>query len=567
MRTRTASRLVVFAGCLLLVALLPLARASARAAGQATRASRATVFEGARLIAGDGRAPIEDSTFVVVNNRFTQVGRRGQVNLPADAVRVDLAGKTVMPAIIDTHTHLALTREALVDQLQRLAYYGIAAVMSMGQDPGELPFQVRAETIPHAARYLTAGRGITMPEPGRSEAPYWISSEAEGRKAVQELAARKVNLVKIWVDDRNGMYKKLTPVMYGAIIDEAHRNKLRVAAHIFSLDDAKGLLRAGIDVFAHGVRDRDIDEEFITLFKQRPNVQLIPNLPDRGMAGDLMWLSGSVAPDELKKMQAAEASRKPGVSETFAIQARNLAKLNAAGVRIGMGTDGPSAGWNPHVEMADMVAAGMTPAQVIVAATRTSAEILQLSDLGTVAAGKSADFLVLDANPLDDIANTRRIAAVYLRGAAVDRAGLTARWIGRTSQGRLANEGQGRSNAAADVATLPYKQVDWPTPPTSTAGVPAGPWNFIQVASVAISARGSILVLHRGAHPIMEFEGDGTFDRSWGDGMFSEGKVGGIPRPSWAEDRSRYSAVYGPDRKSTRLNSSHIQKSRMPSSA
>ena len=99
-----------------------------------------------------------------------------------------------------------------------------------------------------------------------------------------------------------------------------------------------------------------------------------------------------------------------------------------------MGTDGATSGWNPHIEMADMVAAGMTPAQVIVAATRTSAEILQLSDLGTIAPGKSADFLVLDANPLDDITNTRRISQVYLRGAPVDRAALRARWTGRSSQ-------------------------------------------------------------------------------------------------------------------------------------
>jgi imidazolonepropionase-like amidohydrolase len=403
-------------------------------AGQAPPATGVTVFEGARLIAGDGRAPIEDSAFVVANNRFTEVGRRGQVKVPAGAARVDLTGKTVMPAIIDTHTHLAQTREALVDQLRRLAYYGTAATLSLGQDAGDLPFQVRAETIPNAARFRTAGRGITMPEPGRTDIPYWITTKAEARKAVQELAARKVDIVKIWVDDRNGMYKKLTPPLYGAIIDEAHKHQLRVVAHIFTLEDAKGLLRAGIDGFAHGVRDKDIDDEFISLFKQRPNVFLIPNLPDRGNAGSLAWMSDTVAPDELKKMQDAEAAKKPGVPEAFAIQARNLAKLNASGVKIGMGTDGPSSGWNPHVEMADMVAAGMTPAQVIVAATRTSADILRLSDLGTVATGKSADFVVLDANPLDDITNTRRIARVYLRGAAVDRAALRAGWTGRSSQ-------------------------------------------------------------------------------------------------------------------------------------
>ena len=419
---------------LLLTGLFFVAAHSTPVGGQAPRAAGATVFEGARLIAGDGRAPIEDSAFVVDNNRFTEVGRKGQVKVPAGAARVDLTGKTVIPAIIDTHTHLAQTREALVDQLRRLAYYGTAATLSLGQDPGDLPFQVRAETIPNAARFRTAGRGITMPEPGRTDIPYWINNEAEARKAVQELAARKVDFVKIWVDDRNGMYKKLTPALYGAIIDEAHKHQLRVVAHIFTLEDAKGLLRAGIDGFAHGVRDKDIDDEFISMFKQRPNVFLIPNLPDRGNAGSLAWMSDTVAPDELKKMQDAEAAKKPGVPEAYAIQARNLAKLNAAGVKIGMGTDGPSSGWNPHVEMADMVAAGMTPAQVIVAATRTSADILHLSDLGTVAAGKSADFVVLDANPLDDITNTRRISTVYMRGTAVDRAALRAGWTGRGSR-------------------------------------------------------------------------------------------------------------------------------------
>jgi len=388
-----------------------------------------TVFEGARLIVGNGAAPIENSAFIVANNRFTQVGRRGQLNVPAGAARVDLTGKTVMPAIVDAHTHMPVTRDALVDSLQRKAYYGAGVVMSLGQDTGDVAFQVREETIPGAARLRTAGRGITMPEPGRTEAPYWITTEAEGRKAVQEQAARKVDLIKIWVDDRDGMYKKLTPALYGAIIDEAHKHNLRVTAHIFTLEDAKGLLRAGIDGFAHGIRDKDIDDEVVTLFKQRPNVFVVPNLPDRGVKDDLSWLGDSMPAPELAKLQAAATDR-PAVQQTFGIQARNLARLNKSGVRIAMGTDGNVA-YAHHIEMVDMVAAGMTPAQVIVASTKTSAEVLKLSDVGTVQAGKSADFLVLDANPLDNITNTRRISAVYLRGTPVDRAALRARWMAR----------------------------------------------------------------------------------------------------------------------------------------
>lgn len=400
--------------------------------GQTPRAAGATVFQGARLIVGNGSAPIENATVVVDNGRIVQAGRSEQVKIPAGAARVDLTGKTVMPAIVDTHTHMAGTREALIDQLQGKAYYGVAAVMSLGQDVGDLAFQVRNEIIPNAPRLRTAGRGITMPEPGRSDAPYWITSEAEARKAVQELAARKVDFVKIWVDDRDGKYKKLTPDLYGAIIDEAHKNKLRVTAHIYSLEDAKGLLKAGLDAFAHSVRDRDIDDEFVAMMKARAHVVLVPNLPDRGVATDLSWLSDTVRPEALKKLQAGATDR-PAAQQSFGIQARNLAKLNAAGVRIAFGTDG-SIVWSHHVEMADMVAAGMTPAQVIVAATRNSADLMRLSDLGTIETGKSADFLVLDANPLDDITNTRRIAAVYLRGTAVDRAALRARWTGRTNE-------------------------------------------------------------------------------------------------------------------------------------
>jgi imidazolonepropionase-like amidohydrolase len=376
-------------------------------------------FEGARLIVGDGRTPIENAVIVVSDGRITQVGRAADVRVPAGAARVSLTGKTVMPAIIDTHTHLSTTREALMDDLRRRAYWGVGAAMSLGTDAGDVALQVRAQSIPGAALLRTAGRGITAPEPGRSDVPYWVTSEAAARKAVEELSARQVDIVKIWVDDRNGMYTKLSPALYSALIDEAHKRGLRVTAHIFTLDDAKGLLRAGLDAFAHGVRDRDIDDEGLALFRSKPNVVVVPNLPDRGVATDLSWLRGSIADEELATLQRAATDRPP-VQATFGIQARNLAKLNAAGVKIALGTDGNTP-WGPHAEMADMVAAGMTPAQVIVAATKTSAEFLRLTDAGTLEAGKRADFIVLDASPLDDITNTRRISSVYLRGLSVNR--------------------------------------------------------------------------------------------------------------------------------------------------
>ena len=377
--------------------------------------AQVTAYEGARLIIGDGTV-VNSGTIVVDGGRIVQAG--ANVSVPAGAARVNLAGKTVMPMIIDTQVHLSPTRERLILDLKRRAYYGVSTAMSMGADNYEL-LPIRGETIPGAARFLSAGRGITMPEPGRMTTPYWIQTVDEGRKSVQELAARKVDMVKIWVDDWRGKYKKLTPEIYDAIIDEAHKSGLRVSAHLFELDDAKGLIRANLDAFAHGVRDKDIDDEFVAMWKQRPNLVLIPNLPDRGVKTDLSWLKGTMSDEELDKLEKANVDN-PRTNEFYSIQARNLARLAKEGVRITMGTDG-NRPWGAHVEMEDMVAAGMTPAQVIVAATRNGADFLRLSDTGTLAAGKSADFIVLDAHPLDDITNTRKISSVVLRGAAVDR--------------------------------------------------------------------------------------------------------------------------------------------------
>jgi len=378
---------------------------------------QATAYEGARLIVGDGRV-IENATLVVEGTKIVHAGPTAAMTLPAGTARVNLAGKTVMPMLIDTHVHLSTERDALIRDLKARAYYGVGAAMSLGTDGYDL-LDVRGQTIPGSARFLSAGRGITVQEPGRTTVPYWISSAAEGRKAVEELAARKVDIVKIWVDTRDGKYKKLSPEIYGAIIDEAHKRGLRVTAHIFDLEDAKGLIRAGVDALAHGVRDRDIDDELVAMFKQRPNLVLTPNLPDRGVKVDLSWLKPTLSPNQFALLEQANTDRKVA-QQFYGIQARNLAKLNAAGVRITLGTDG-NRPWGPHEEMEDMVIAGMTPMQVIVAATRNSAEFLRLADTGTLQAGKSADFIVLDANPLDDITNTRRISTVVLRGAAVDR--------------------------------------------------------------------------------------------------------------------------------------------------
>ena len=386
-------------------------------AGFALSASAQTVtaFEGARLIIGDGRV-IENATLVVDGARIAQLGSAADVRVPAGTTRVNLAGKTVMPMIIDTHTHLSTTREGLIRDLKRRAYFGVSAALSLGVDGFDL-LGMRNELIPGAARFFSAGKGITRTEPNRPT--FQTNSEAEARKAVQENAAHRSDIIKVWVDEREGKVEKVTSAQYAAIIDEAHNRGLRVTAHIVHMNDAKGLMRAGIDAFAHGVRDRDIDEETVIMFKARPYLTLTPNLPDRGVKVDLSWLRPGLPAAEFAKLEEANKDN-PKAQAYHGIQARNLAKLNAAGVRITLGTDG-NRPWAPHDEMEDMVLAGMTPMQVIVAATRNSAGFVRMTDAGTLETGMSADFIVLDANPLENITNTRRISSVILRGVAVDR--------------------------------------------------------------------------------------------------------------------------------------------------
>lgn len=410
---------------------LLVAFAAACGGGDETPQSNAVVYEGARVIPGDGSGPIENAVFVVEDGRFTLVGPAASVTVPEGGTRVDLSGKTVIPALVNAHIHLSLDRAEREDQLRHMAYYGQGTVVSMGLDEGAVPFEVRDSPVPDGARTLIAGRGITSPEPGRSEVPHWVTTEEEARAAVREVAESGADLVKIWVDDRNGQYERLSQPLYTAVIDEAHQHGLQVAAHIFRLEDAKGLLDSGVDMFAHGIRDQVLDDELLSLWEERGDVTLIPNLPGPGVPADLSWIT-TVPEAELQEMQAGETER-PAAQEAFAIQAENLVRLNEAGAHIAFGTDG-STPWAAHLEMEDMVRAGMSPAEVIHAATGSSASLFGLSDVGVIASGRAADFVVLDANPLDDITNSRRIADVYLRGTALDRSALAAHFRGATMQ-------------------------------------------------------------------------------------------------------------------------------------
>ena len=480
--------------CLPAVACLCAVAACSPRVDEQAGTANVTVFEGARLITGDGRAPIENATFIVRNNQFTQVGRRGEVQVPSDAARVDLTGKTVMPAKVDVHGHLGyenvvvgtmskenFTRGNLIDHLERYAYLGFSAVVSIAdlaereimpgdhldvfqapRDPhmpqtgrfpwGNVPLQVQDEVIPNAALFRTAGPGMSWPgagaggHPSRNDVMYPVTTEEEARRAVQDYVRNKVALVKIWVDDRGGTLKTLTPPLYRAIIDEARTRNIPVAAHTVTLADAKELYKAGLEGATHiPVRGGEIpDEELIAIVKARVAKS------DRPIwftePGDLAALGPEAWDDPLlwemlsrEQVQAQQGDAIKRMTPEAVGRARqstretgNAAKtLINAGMKLVYGSDNGSAGrgfgWYEQLKFENWVTMGFTPAEAIVMGTRDSAAVAKINT-GMVAAGKSADFIVLDANPLENIANTRRINTVYLRGQEVDRAAMRARW-------------------------------------------------------------------------------------------------------------------------------------------
>ncbi|MBI4458475.1 MAG: amidohydrolase family protein [Acidobacteria bacterium] len=428
------------------------------------QSSEVVLFEGARLIAGDGSAPIENAAFLVRDGKIDQVGRQGALQLPPGASRVDLTGKTVMPMLINLHGHIGylkgvtvdpkhFTREQVLDELRRHQYYGIGVVQVLGTDRHDLELRIRDEQRsgalkdPTLAVLFSAGRGIVAPnDNGPNGGPPFsvdvmreAASEAEGRRHVRELAAEKVDAVKMWVDDRNGRFPKLKPEVYRAIIDEAHKLNLKVLVHATLLEDSKALVKAGVDGLAHPVRGGPIDDEFVQLMKQHDVFQCTTV----GMGGKTAWiddpaLAESVAPAVRAAMKPQGAGPTEAQSAAYGNLLRTMKLLSDAGVRIALcGDEGTSAqgqpGFREHLELEALAEAGLTPLEVIRAATQTPAEILGLHELGTLTPGKRADFIVLDANPLDRIANTRNIAAIYKAGRAIDRAALRAAWTGSPS--------------------------------------------------------------------------------------------------------------------------------------
>jgi imidazolonepropionase-like amidohydrolase len=415
------------------------------------------------VITVDGRNTVAQA-IAIGGGTIVAVGTSAEIRARAgtDARIIDLAGKSVMPTLISTHGHPGFqkgvsyvaanfTRDTVTNDLNRALYFGISVVQSQGIERGDVLYRIRADQAAGTlggAKLLVAGRGIGAPNAGPGAAAYAgiayeISTEAEARTAVAELAADRVDIVKIWVDDRNGRAPRLRPELYRAVIDAAHQRDLRVNAHVFYHADAEGLVAAGIDGLVHLVRDVEMSDALIAEIVAR-NVYVNANLSNPRRAtqvgtppwltpGDpmLQLLTESVAPDEILKMAAAAAFRQRDpqaaaeARERYAILERSLAKLGAAGAKVVLGADTGVEdhlfGLAEHLELQAMVDAGLTPAQVLVAATSRAAEYLHLDDRGSLVPGKRADLLVLEASPLDDIVNTRRISRTFINGVEIDR--------------------------------------------------------------------------------------------------------------------------------------------------
>jgi imidazolonepropionase-like amidohydrolase len=395
-------------------------------------------FVGARLIDGTGAAPITDGVMLVQAGKIAAVGSAATVKVPAGATRVNVSGKTIMPGMINAHGHVGNVRglkaspefytpEHVKHQLAVYARYGITTVFSLGGD-GPVGVQVREEQPVGVARLFVAGPVIGGADP------------AAARRAVDDVKAMRADIVKIRVDDNLGAGSKMPPEVYRAVIDQAHKRGLKVAAHIFYLQDAKAILAAGGDFIAHSVRDTTVDRAFLGQLLAR-NACVSPTLmrevstfvyESRPPFFDDPFFRREVGVDTMAGLQTPQyqaSNRTPAAGRykiALEVAKANLKRLRDAGVRIAMGTDtGPAGrfqGYFEHLELEYMAAAGLSPMQVIVSATSDAARCMNVADrFGALRPGLAADFIVLGRNPLDDIRNTRSLESVWVGGTRVGR--------------------------------------------------------------------------------------------------------------------------------------------------
>jgi imidazolonepropionase-like amidohydrolase len=393
------------------------------------------VFVNARIFDGSGRV-LDNASLVVRGGRIVAVG---SVAAPEGSVRIDLAGRFVMPGLVSAHGHVGSTkglqsgpefysRQNVLDQLALYARYGVTSVTSLGDDREE-GFKVRDEQDVASlkrARLHVAGPVVdaTTPE--------------EALAQVAAVAAMNPDWIKIRVDDTLGTTKKMPPEVYRAVIQEAHRRGLRVAAHIFYLADAQDLAALGVDLIAHSVRDQPIDAAFAGELARR-GVCTCPTLMREVSAfvyadepaffsdpfflreADPAVIAELRSRDRRERLRASPATAR--YREALETAKLNLKTLVDAGAKIAMGTDaGPPArfqGYFEHEELRLMVEAGLSPAQVLLAATSGTASCLGLTDVGRLEPGAWADFLVLGSDPRNDIRNTRSLESVWIAGNRV----------------------------------------------------------------------------------------------------------------------------------------------------